>query len=346
MDNSVLLDNWSFQDIGDLFANGYDGDRAGLLVATPTGHDYEPVVHGELQIKALYDLLSNAVLRDTLRLDQQFTDHWAPFSEIFRPLNDAKLFLLSTPIIEGMDIREGRSALVKQLCVTDSLRQLQEENERHFEIHRRSAHVYESQIIWGGAGMLARADAYRIPYVGHPCRQRFFESTGAWRPARDVVQEVVSVVDQHKAMIYAGQRGDQSVRRAQLILPSVATEAITMSSRPEDLFHSALELRDKYKPVRTWLAEIRTALENEDTATIAKYNKTLDALARDVSRMNTAAESELSFDLTIGWPTLSLPLKRGVEAIRRRFSVRHDLLKLIKGPAGARADEKVRNWFR
>lgn len=346
MNNGVLLDNWTFQDIGDLFVSGYDNDEVGVLVATERTHDFLPIKHGELQIQALYDLLTNVVLRDSLRLDRQFTDHWAPFSEIFRPIDNGRLFLLTTPIIEGKDISEGRSRLVEQLCVTDSLRVIQKENEAHFAMHQRSAHDYESQVMWGGAGMLARADAYRVPYVGHPCRQRFIESTRAWRPARDAVHEVVALVDRHKASIYSAVHGDQSVRRAQLILPSVAVEVISKASRPEDLFSLALDLRDKYRSLREWLGEVRLALDSEDTSTVAKYKKTLDALARDVERLTTASDTDMSFDVTMGWPTLSLPLKRGLDALQRRFSVRHDLLKLIKGPAGSNADQKLREWFK
>ncbi len=350
--NNVILDSWTFQSVGELFANGYDHERTGILVATDEAHEFIPIAHGELQLQAVVDLLTHVVLRDTLILDRQFIEAWEIHVDCFGPISDAGIVLAIAPLIEGQTLIEQRQRIVKELCVTETLRAVQEENERTYGETQQASRPYESQIIWGGAGMLARSADRRLPYVGHPLRQRFIESTKAWRTPPDPTRRVIDLVNAHKAAIYSTIIGEDVGRRARLMLPAVAAEVITRAEAPEQLFEVALDLRDKYRKLRGWLGELRTALEEEDTAKLIASERVLNALAKDVARQTGKGGGEVaSLDIavnsmsTASTMTITSTISALKDAYERRFTVRHDLLQLMKAPAGERALEKLGRMF-
>lgn len=350
--NDVILDSWTFQSVGELFADGYDHEQTGALVATDLSHEFIPIAYGEVQLQALIDLLTHVVLRDRLKLDRQFIESWATHVECFRPVSDAGLILVTTPIVEASLVKEHRQRIVRDLCVTNSLRAVQEENERSFAANQQTTKPFESQIIWGGAGMLARSIDQRLPYVGHPLRQRFIESTKAWRQPPDPTGTVIDLVNDHKASIYSTFTRDGQDTRAKLILPSVAVEVITKAGTPDHLFPVALELRNKYKDLRKWLGEMRIAIEEENTAKLMGYKKVLNALARDVARASGGGdEASSSLDIALSSvtvePTVGLAgTLRGLHDMYvRRFTVRHDLMNMVKAPAGLKAMKKLEAMF-
>lgn len=350
--NNVLLDNWSFQSIGELYARGYDPERTQVLVATADAHGYNPVVHGELQLEALVHLLTHVVLRDYLKLDHQYMDAWTGHVECFEPISDAGIIFATAPIIEGDEVVNVRQRIVKELCRTEPLRAIQAENERSYAAEQRTTHPFESQIMWGGAGMLARSAMQRLPYVGHPLRQRFIESTNAWRPLPDPTRTVLDLVSAHKATIYSTFNNESQNTRAKLMLPAVAAEVITRAGAPEELFPIAVELRDKYKDLRMWLGEMRTAMEEEDTAKLMGFKKTLAALARDVARatggtVDATSTLDIAVSSVTGESTVGISgvLDGLRDAYERRFTVRHDLMNMVKAPAGERAMDKLGRMF-
>jgi len=342
----VILDSWTFQSVGELFADGYDPERTGVLIATEQAHAFIPMANGDLQLHALIDLLTNIVLREELILDPEFTDAWEPVYRIFDPIRLASVIDLSGPLGEMEALQSRRAMIVHRLCTTDSLRTVQAENEAAYYADKSTIHPFESQVIWGGAGMLARSDLSRTPYVGHPIRQRFIESTNAWRPPQDPTRDLVELVNEHKASIYSTISDGEGATRAKLMLPSVAAEVITKANRPDQLFTIALEYRDRYKKLREWLGEMRTAMEEEDTTKLMSYKRTLNMLAKDVARTIGSSEAPLSsLDITLGFINVSIPMPNVRDAFNRRFSIRHDLMNMVKAPAGERAMEKLGRMF-
>ena len=299
-----------------------------------------------MQLAALVDMLSNIILRDDLHLDLNFLDHWAPYNEIFRPVSDAGLVLLTSPIIQGSEIDQGTAFIVKELCVTPGLKRIQSINEKHFAAHRQSKYEYQSQIMWGGAGMLARSSVNRIPYVGHPLRQHFFESTGALNPQRDLVKDVVQLVKEKRASIYAMTTSTMNVKHAQVYLPAVAVEAIMEADSSADLLRIAIDLRDKHKRLRKWFGTFREALDKEDTGQVAQHQKQLNLLVRDIDRMvGRSSSPSFSVGMSASGPSASLPIGEWARNFFSRFQVRHDLMKQVKAPSSEVAMKKLKRLF-
>ncbi|MBZ0207257.1 MAG: hypothetical protein K8H89_13095 [Flavobacteriales bacterium] len=344
--NAVILDNWTLQTIGELFDHGYDKRSTQALVVKGKQHGYEPAVIGDLQLMALVDMLSNILLRDKLSLDAGFVHAWQPFRELFQPLDDARMFKLTKPPTKGSAIADGTAFIVKQLCVTSSLKRIQSVNERHFEEHQESKYPYQSQLVWGSAGMLSRSNVFDAPYVGHPLRQRFLASTGVFTGQRDVVQEVVELVKDKRASIYSASTPALDLTYAKIMIPAVAVAVIMKAKTASELISIAVAERDRHKKLRNWLSTFRAALAEGDTITVAKHRKYLNLLSRDVDRLiGKSSSPTFSLGISASGPSASLPVGEWLRMFIGRFSIRHDLMQQVKVVGDAQALKKLRKLF-
>ncbi len=344
--NAVILDNWAFQTIGELFVHGYDRRKAQSLLVRGNQHMYEQVESGELQLAALVDLLTNVILRDALSLDAGFVHAWAPFRELFQPLDDARLFKLTKPPIKGSAIADGTAFIVKQLCVTSSLKRIQSVNERHYEEQQKSKYLYQSQLVWGTAGMLSRSNVFDAPYVGHPLRQRFLASTGVFTAQQDVVQEVVELVNDKRSSIYTGKTPALDLTYAKIEIPAVAVEVIMKANTASELMSIAVAERDRHKKLRAWLTTFRSALNEGDTVSVAKHRRQLNLLTRDFDRLiGNSTSPTFGLGMSASGPSASLPVGEWLRTLVGRFSIRHDLMQQVKVAGNAKALNKLSKLF-
>ena len=344
--NSVILDNWTFQTIGELFASGLSERRVQALVVKGRQHAYVPVLERELQLKALVDLLTNIILRDNLNLDAGFAHVWAPFQDLFAPVVGAGLVTLTMPPAQGSAIADGTAFIVKQLCVTSSLKRIQTVNERHFAKHETSKYAYQSQLVWGTAGMLSRSNVFNAPYMGHPLRQQFIASTGVLSVQHDPVKEVVELVNEKRTAIYSSSTGGLDVQTAQLVLPAVVIEPIMKAGSADDLIRIVLDHRDKHKRLRKWLGTFRAAMAEGNTLSVARHKKHLNLLARDVDRLigKTSAPT-FSIGISLSGLSASLPVGEWIRSMVGGFQVRHDLMRHVKAPGNAVAMKRLKELF-
>lgn len=344
--NHAVLDNWTFQTIGELYDGGYSSRTERALVVSSRSHVYETVSSGELQLQALIDLLTNIILRDKLKVDAAFVHAWQPFREIFEPIQDARLIGLTAPPKTGSAIANGTAFIVPQLCVTSSLKKIQTVNEKHYENHGESKYKFQSQIVWGAAGMLSRSHVFDAPYVGHPLRQRFLESTGVFQPVEDPVRQVVELVNTSRAAIYGVSTPSLAQRYAELKIPAVAVEVIMKSSSPWELIPNALEERRKHLKLRDWFTSFRNALSEGDTVKVSTHRKDLNLLVRDVDRLIGRSQGPgFSLGVSYAGPSASFPVWEWLRTLGRPFTIRHDLMKQIKTRGNAEASDKLRALF-
>jgi hypothetical protein len=75
---SVISDNWSLQNISGLLLRGVDPDMG--HVVTPKvetdSHRYDEIPAAVIAIEALFDLLTDVILRDQILVDQKFASAW------------------------------------------------------------------------------------------------------------------------------------------------------------------------------------------------------------------------------------------------------------------------------
>lgn len=66
MAQGVVADNWSLQDITTLFTEGLERDRANEIVLNDGQHSYSPVSSAIIQTEALFDFITDLILRDEI----------------------------------------------------------------------------------------------------------------------------------------------------------------------------------------------------------------------------------------------------------------------------------------
>lgn len=76
MAQGVVADNWSLQDISTLFNEGLEHDHAVELVLSNDHHSYVPVSSAVIQTEALFDFITDLILRDEVLVEEQFTSSW------------------------------------------------------------------------------------------------------------------------------------------------------------------------------------------------------------------------------------------------------------------------------
>lgn len=345
--NAVILDNWTFQSLGELFAHGRSRHRVQALVVKGKQHAYEPMLEGKLQLKTLSDLLTNVILRDELLMDAGFLSAWKEYEGVFAPVLKAGMIKPTDPPLLGSAVAKGTEFIVKELCVTTSLKRIQTANAKHYAVHGTSKYLYQSQVVWGTAGMLSRSNVYQAPYVGHPLRQRFLESTGVFNGQGDVVRDVVELVNEKRAAIYAGSTPGLDLMFAHLTIPAVAVPVIMQANCVADLLQIAVDERDKHKKLRAWFTTFRYALSEGNTAGVAKHRKELNLLTRDVDRLvGKSSGPSFNFGISLSGPSASFPVGEWIRSLIGRYSIRHDLMKQVKVPGNAQANTKLHKLFK
>jgi hypothetical protein len=181
MSQTTISDNWSLQDVSHLLSEGIDARGIGQFIVVDkaaNSHDYKDVPQAVIAIEALFDLLTDIVLRDEIRVDEAFIDAWA---EADGPL----VVAVQQGIVKSFrflgqpqELVSPRNEFVERMCVTASLKKRHEENVAEWERNKTTPDRYLSQALWGGAGMLARALVYQTSYTPHPVRKRLFQESG------------------------------------------------------------------------------------------------------------------------------------------------------------------------
>lgn len=179
MANTLIIDNWLLQDIGNSLANGLSPDTASELVVNPASnsHHVRDVPEGGVQIEALLALLVDIVLRDSLVVDSDFVESWEPYRRLFADMINQGLVRPLSFRLHGDQLREPKQFILEQLCVTSSLREAQRKNEESWLARKEADDPYMSAVIWGTAGMLSRSHVFEAPYSGHPLRRRLLEQS-------------------------------------------------------------------------------------------------------------------------------------------------------------------------
>jgi hypothetical protein len=341
----LLLDNWTLQDLAELLRDGLTAETYPeiRLDEKRTRHSLKRLMEAPSKLDMLLSLLSNIVFFDRLVVDERFTYAWSDSL----PLANLTAGIIHPEPFEalGGDLARLRSSIVAELCVTPTLREAQAANEAAFARPGAPHGTYMSQVIWGGAGMLARSSLTETPYLPHPCRRCLIEQAGIFSPRRTSADIVKGFVSLTRARMFRYRDANFDGACAALMLPPVPVEAINEAATIKELLPAALSLRDKYAPLRDWLRLYQEALDQEDERTQLKFEKELRSTAKGIEHRYADCDSGTSrLSISLRWFELSVP--PGLyHAVRNRFGVRASLSNLILAPRGERALQKLLRMF-
>ncbi|EGG99511.1 hypothetical protein imdm_1015 [gamma proteobacterium IMCC2047] len=167
----VVADNWSLQDISTLFTEGLENYVAGEIVLSNGVHSYSPIVNAIIQTEALFDFLTDLILRDEILVEERFTYSW---EKIHSPILEAKNLgvVRAYPFLSEPEKIEGpRNRIVGHICSTDSLKAAHQENVDGWKTKRQTPDQLLSQTLWGGAGMCARSFVYEKRLYATPVKE-------------------------------------------------------------------------------------------------------------------------------------------------------------------------------
>lgn len=344
MSQSVLADNWSLQDVALLLTEGLPTDEAETLVLTGGGHGTVAIPAAITAIEGLFDLLTDIVLREQILVDKDFTYAWDK--------NGTYTDLLQGQIIKPygfLDYRDRfsdtRAVILDRLLLTDSLRRAQARNEESFARTRQSEDPWLSQVVWGGAGMIARASAFNIPYAPHPVRRRFFELAGMALSAHSATGHLTSFIEEQRATVRNSMRGQDRLHSLLINMDPIPLMVIAESSSLSDLIPAALQLRSSFTGLRNWLGAYQIALDKDDFHSIKAQQQLLKSVDQYVTaETGTSWADRATLKAGLSAVELSLGVKP-LNQLLNRFGVRSTINRLIFQPNGREQLTKLLRLF-
>lgn len=333
MPHRLLIDNWTLQNAGEILFNGLDGESAHDLVFTKAGanYRYDEISADVVRFEALCQFLNNLVFADELYLDGKYANAWASFE----PINKAHAarILVKKPFKELVnEWIPAREAMADQLCVNAPLLKAHRANKRAYAKDGTVKDGFLSQLLWGGAGMLARADYFNLPYIPHPARARLFSRAGIILGAPTATAKLTEFVSSERAKIYKRLGGGVT---AEIHLPAVVIQIVESSQDVADLVPTALQLRDEYKKLRVWLAKLQRAFAEGNTRDILAHNKELESVARHVDSYGALTpQGDTTVQFGVSWLKVGFKGGSPLNAIKNMFGMRAELNRLILAPAG------------
>ena len=347
MGQRVIADNWSLQAVGELLTRGLDqDDNPGIGPLTDPELPNIALPQAAIDLEALFDLLTDVLLRDQILVDDQFHDAWfgsdGPLGELAK-----RSIVRPHPFLEHPERLDApRREFLRRLVINSTMAREQDSNEAAWAKSRTTPHPFTSQLVWGGAGMMARAWVYQAPYTPHPLRQRLFSRTGVvlQGPANGL-SEFKHAMAQHRAVLYQSAGGGDGQFGAQVLLPALPALVIQDASSLSDIFVVASQMREQLSDVRSWLSQFQEALGAGDFKAIDTARRRLRTLSKDVERALGQKSAE-GASLSIGWSWLRLNLKLDARTwVPSLDRVQTQVAALTFAPSGAKELRKLLGFF-
>ncbi len=347
MSQSVISDNWSLQNISELLIKGMEIEDGHYIKIDRENDSYEhrSISKAVIQTEALFDFITDIILRDQIIVDEKFTRAWKQYGG---PLDNALSASVIKPfpfLVDYKKLIEPRNEFVDRLCVTSELKLHHEENNAEWTKNKRTPHDFLSQTLWGGAGMLARGFVYEKGYTPHPVRKRLFLDAGITMPSEDAVIQLNKTITEKRAKISSVNINNDELHSLTINMLPLPIRVIQESNSVDDLIPVALQLREEYQELRNWLGCYQQALSDGSYKDILKFQKILQSISQYVdSKMGIIDSSSPTFTAGIG--VLKVALKgQPINAIKNQFGVRSMVNNLIVSRAGNSDLKKFLNFF-
>lgn len=331
MSNNTIADNWSLQDIVSLFNDGITEDRASNIKIDRNNNyfRYEETLASIVQITALFELLNDVVLRDQVIIDERFAKTWSGRNSLLDGMSNASIIRAFPFDTKKKDLVEIREGIVGELCVTDDLKVAHNENMKSWQDSETTPHNFLSQVLWGGAGMAARAAVYEHSYTPHPLRKWFFSSTGFYLNKSDALSQVGAFINTKRALIKKERYGSREVNTLAISIQPLVTKIIRESTCTKDLIENAISFRDEYRELRDWIRMYQEAILEPNQPEIEKVEKVLKSISRYIdSKRGLAQGDQTSF--SVGFSAFNVTqMSNPLNSIINRFGVRSCISELI-----------------
>ncbi|QOJ31433.1 MAG: hypothetical protein HRU81_04580 [Gammaproteobacteria bacterium] len=340
----ALVDNWTLQNAGELLHWQCRGECAHELDITASAREpkYQDVSQDVVGLACLCQLLQHLVLNDELVVDAAFISSWTDL-----PSTAA---LHSKKLIVGREYSSSaalwvprREILANQLSrCAPGIQAGHDENKKEFEQRGLASDAMLSQVLWGAAGMLARAEMSRLPYTPHPLRERLLMHSGFLGGPPNAREMLTKFVDSEQCKLY--ERTGTDGIFGTLRLPPIVVEVISECATLGQLIPTAIALRSRYAELRGWLGELQQGLDGEDMREVLARRKTLQSVSVNIDRLIGQSDSKGIASVQLGidfQPKVGVNVGCVATALRNSFGVRSQICRLILAPPGKSAFRKM-----
>ncbi|EKO3393138.1 hypothetical protein KW461_02250 [Vibrio fluvialis] len=346
MAQGIISDNWSLQDISNLFVNGMENSSADEIAIANGEHSYKAVSYPSIQTEALFDFLTDLVLRDEILVDAKFEHAWVQTSS---PILAAKNLgvVRSYPFLEEPHkLVEPRNRIIEYMSSTESLKLAHKENVLSWQETKRPQHPLLSATMWGGAGMCARSFVYEKSYTPHPLRKRFFVNSGFMLPAGDALHQLTSFLNDEQMKVSKKVYGTDSLYSLFVNMPAIPIRVIQESFSPSHLIGTALQMRQDFAKFREWLKLFQNALSEDNLKEVANYRKQLDSVSEYVNSKIGLGSANKPVTMEAGVGIFKMVTQANpVNTLKNQFGVRATLNRLIFGSNGKQEIKKFTSMF-
>lgn len=347
MGNNIISDNWSLQNINELLLNGLSSDKVFFVKVNKKQkiHHWQEIEKAIVDIEALFDFITDIILRNQIIVDEEFTKAWKKPKSPLIKVTDANVIRPYPFLDSAKKLEAPRNELIQRLCITSSLRRDHAANVASWEKDRTVPDRYLSQTLWGGAGMLARAFVYEKAYTPHPVRRRLFQIAGVSIPSEDAVVRLNNFINEKRASILFSHLGHDQFYGLLVDMPALPIIVIQESNDIKDIMPVALQLREQYQELREWLSCYHQALSDGSYKKIKKFQEILHSISLYVdSSMGKQNSDSATFTMGIG--VLKVALKgQPLNMLKNQFGVRSMINKLIIGNSGKAELKKFLKLF-
>lgn len=347
MSQSVISDNWSLQNIAELLNSGIDESEAHYITIDKENdsYSYEASMSAIINTEALFDLITDIILRDQILVEEKFVNAWNWEGNPFQEALSQGVIRPYPFLVDYKKLSPPRDEFISRLSLTSDLKKDHEENRLGFLKDRFTPHGYLSQTMWGGAGMLARGFVYEKGYTPHPVRKRFFSEAGIMVSGEDSVLKLNNLVSEKRASIASiYNKGSELYALSVNMLP-LPIRVIQESSSARDLINVALQLRKEYQELRDWLNFYQLALSDGSYKDIIKFSKILQSISKYVDSTIGKVDSDAP-TFTAGIGVLKVAMKgQPINALSNQFGVRSMVNKLIVSRSGTSDIKKYLGFF-
>lgn len=344
MAQGVIADNWSLQDISTLFNEGLEHDQAGELILNKGHHSYIPVSSAVIQTEALFDFITDLILRDEILVEEKFTSAW---EQVNSPILQAKnLGVISAyPFsADSEQIAAAREKIVDHICTTPSLKVAHQKNVEGWNTSRTTPDRVLSATLWGGAGMCARSYVHEKGYTPHPLRKRLFVNTGFMLPASDATHQLTTFLADKRVKVTKKLYGNDSLFSAHVNIPAVPLRVIQEAYSAEQIISVALQMRDDFQVLRDWLKMFQNAMGADDAKSLLEFRKQLDSVSDYIDKKIGLGSKTNPVTMEAGVGIFKFVTQfNPIETLQNQFGVRATLNKLIFGGTGLAA---IRRYIR
>ncbi|NQY20930.1 MAG: hypothetical protein HRT40_06420, partial [Campylobacteraceae bacterium] len=344
---SIIADNWSLQNISELFTNGLNNENTLYIDINKDDDSYEfkEISSAIINIESLFDFITDIILRDQILVDDKFTHSWKQYNSPLNKVVESKIIREYPFLVTPKNLVEPRDEFVKRLCVTSDLVRDHEINVNGWISQGKTPNPYLSQTLWGGAGMLARGFVYEQGYTPHPIRKRLFASTNIMLPSEDSVVQLDNVINEKRANLSKSYINNDEIYSLSVNMPPLPIKVIQESNSVEQMISVALEMRKEYEELRNWLGCYQKALTDGSYKDILKFKKILHSISLYVdSKMGIVDSNAPTFTTGIG--VLKIALKgQPINTLINQFGIRSMINELIISKSGNSDIKKFLNFF-